>query len=258
MHPNDFANYREKQSRLFRPSSLLSAIVAIAGLLAIHAACATAADNLVQDGSFEQVIPRDQFGHVFRDWGGWKYEGECEFRVGQVAHSGKTSCLLFGSSQPKIRISQTLKSVPPGRYQLTAWLRGLDLGEGVWHMTTELAIDDKYIHLKKNGTFGWTPLTYVVDVKQQKDLNAPIVRPVGAGLLVDRRRASRPRAGRHTAERRARLGQRRISDRAAPAAWPPSRSAATNAATRTCRPGATVMPAADCWRPPGKKRTVPP
>ena len=75
-------------------------------------------------------MPADQFGHVFPKWGGWKYEGDCEFRVGRVAHSGKTSCLLFGASPPKIRISQTVKGLPPGRYKITAWLRGLDIGEG--------------------------------------------------------------------------------------------------------------------------------
>ena len=70
-----------------------------------------------QTARFEQTIAPNQFGHVFKHWGGWKYEGECEFRVGQVAHSGKTSCLLFGASLPKIRITQTVKTWPPGRYK---------------------------------------------------------------------------------------------------------------------------------------------
>jgi hypothetical protein len=144
-------------------------------LLLLHAAaCPVFADeprNLVTDGSFEQTMQRNQFGHVFKHWGGWKYEGDCEFRVGAVAHSCKTSCLLFGASQPKIRVTQQLKAVPPGRYRVTAFIRGLDLGEGASHMTTEFAFDDRYLHLKKNGTFGWTPLTYVVTVKELKDVN---------------------------------------------------------------------------------------
>jgi hypothetical protein len=139
--------------------------------------------NLLADPSFERTMPRDQFGHVFKEWGGWKYEGECEFRVGRIAHTGNTSCLLFGASQPKIRISQTLKALPAGRYKVTAWLRGLDIGEGQWHMTTEMAFGDKYMHLKKNGTFGWTPLTYVVEVKESKDSNGPAFGLWGPGYL---------------------------------------------------------------------------
>ena len=153
--------------------NLILSVVSVLALPALPTAAARGADNLVADGSFEDVMPADQFGHVFKQWGGWKYEGECEFRVGQVAHTGQTSCLLFGTREPKIRISRTLKNLPAGRYQVSAWLRGLDLGEGVWHMTTEFAFDDKYIHLKKNGTFGWTPLTYVVDVAEAKDVNGP-------------------------------------------------------------------------------------
>ncbi len=57
-----------------------------------------------------------------------------------------------------------------GRYKITAWLRGLDIGQGVWNASTEFAFDTTYIPLGKNGTFGWTPLTYVVDVKEKKDV----------------------------------------------------------------------------------------
>lgn len=165
-------------TKLIRP---LIGLMVVASLPAPPAAAEEA--NLVADGSFEDAMPRDQFGHVFRQWGGWKYEGDCEFRVGRIAHTGKTSCLLFGASQPKIRISQTLNDVAPGRYKITAWLRGLDIGEGLWHMTTELAFDDKYLPLKARGTFGWTPVTYVVEVKQRKDINGPSFGLWGAGYF---------------------------------------------------------------------------
>jgi hypothetical protein len=132
---------------------------------------ATAAEpkNFVIDGSFEETMPSNQFGHVFQHWAGWKYEGDCEFRVGRGAHDGRTSCLLFGANQPKIRVAQGLRALPPGRYRVSAWIRGLDIGEGQWHMTTELAFGERYMHLKKNGTFGWTPLTYVAEVKEKKE-----------------------------------------------------------------------------------------
>jgi hypothetical protein len=127
--------------------------------------------NLLADPSFEQPGDRDQFGHVFPKWGGWKYEGDCEFRVGHAAHTGKTSCLLYGAASPKIRIAQDVE-VEAGRYKVTAWLRGLDLGSGAGNLATEFMFDGKYIPLKKNGTFGWTQLTYVADVKEKK--KAPV------------------------------------------------------------------------------------
>jgi hypothetical protein len=35
-------------------------------------------------------------------------------------------------------------------------------------MTTEFAFDGQYFQLQKNGTFGWTPITYVVDIRERK------------------------------------------------------------------------------------------
>ncbi|MHC4399278.1 MAG: hypothetical protein ACYTG0_06340 [Planctomycetota bacterium] len=123
--------------------------------------------NLVEDPSFEIPKERDQFGLVFAKWSGWKYEGDCSFAVGQVARTGKRSCLLVSGAGAKIRTAQ-LRDLEPGRYQITAYLRGLDVGTGIWNSTTEFMFDGKYMQLKKNGTFGWTKLTYVADVKEKK------------------------------------------------------------------------------------------
>ncbi|HRR82223.1 MAG TPA: hypothetical protein P5118_18730, partial [Planctomycetota bacterium] len=123
--------------------------------------------NLLDDPSFELTKEKDRWGLVFQKWGGWKYEGECEFRVGTIARTGKHSFLFFGGAAPKIRNRQEVE-LEPGRYQVTAYLRGLDIGLGTWNMTTELMFNDKYIQLGKNGTFGWTKLTYVADVKEKK------------------------------------------------------------------------------------------
>jgi hypothetical protein len=146
-------------------------------------AVASSPVDLVTDGSFEQPMARNQFGWVFRHWSGWKYEGECEFRVGHVARHGATSCLLFGSSQPKIRVWQTLKGVPPGRYRITAYLRGLDISVGPWDMDTEFAFDGKYYPLRRRGTFDWTQLTCVVDVLQRKDIDGPSFGLLAPGYL---------------------------------------------------------------------------
>lgn len=134
----------------------------LVGLGAAHAG-----ENLIEDPSFEMPKEADQFGLVFENWGGWKYEGDCQFAVGRVSHSGKTSSLLIGRSSPKIRIRQE-HELEPGRYRVTAFLRGLDIGTGTWNGTTEFMFDERYIQLQKNGTFGWIKLTYVGAVNEKK------------------------------------------------------------------------------------------
>ena len=126
------------------------------------------AGQLLADPSFEVTKDKDQFGLVFARWGGWKYEGDCEFRVGEVARSGKYSCLLKGGAGAKIRITQNAH-LEPGRYRVTAYLRGLDIGTGNFGWTTEFMFNGKYHQLNKNGTFGWTKLTYVGDIEAKKD-----------------------------------------------------------------------------------------
>jgi hypothetical protein len=123
--------------------------------------------ELLQDPSFELTKAKDRFGFVFQKWGGWIYEGDCEFRVGQVAHTGRHSCLLFGAAGPKIRVAQNV-DLAPGRYRIIAYLRGLDIGTGTYNATTEFMFDGRYIPLRKYGTFGWTTLTYVGEIKERK------------------------------------------------------------------------------------------
>lgn len=59
---------------------------------------ARAEKNLVADPSFEEPKEKDRSGHVFAKWGGWIYQGECEFRVSNVSHSGKHSLLMVGGT----------------------------------------------------------------------------------------------------------------------------------------------------------------
>src|SRR5271157_633436 len=146
-------------------SSVLLSAMAFALICSL--ASVVQAGNLLEDPSFEIPQERNQFGLVFAKWGGWKYEGDCEFRVGQIAHSGKHSCLLFGGAGAKIRVIQT-HELAPGRYRITAYLRGLDIGTGTWNATTEFMFNDNYMQLTKNGTFGWTKLTYVAEIKEKR------------------------------------------------------------------------------------------
>jgi len=111
-------------------SSSLSILTLAVALALVWPLATVRADNLITDPSFELVKPRDQFGHVFAKWGGWKYEGECSFEVGEVAHSGKTSALLLCATAGKIRIAQN-QDLEPGRYRITAYIRGLDIGTGI-------------------------------------------------------------------------------------------------------------------------------
>jgi hypothetical protein len=145
----------------------------LASLFLLGAAAAPDGENLLEDPSFEIPKERDQFGLVFAKWGGWKYEGDCSFEVGLVAHTGKHSALLVGLSQPKIRLTAPERELPPGRYRTTAWLRGVEIGAGVWNQTTEFMFDGKYLPLGRNGTFGWTKLTYVGEVREKKKVLGP-------------------------------------------------------------------------------------
>lgn len=104
--------------------------------IGLTSALGLAAENLVPDPSFEEPKEKDRWGHVFAKWSGWKYEGECEFRVSDIARSGEHSLLIGGGNQPKIRAWPADFTLDPGRYRVTAYIRGLDIGTGVWNQTT--------------------------------------------------------------------------------------------------------------------------
>jgi hypothetical protein len=145
-------------------------------------ASARAGENLVEDPSFEETQDPNRFGVVFKKWLGWKFDGDCSFGVGQVAHSGKTSGLLRGTASPKIRLWAE-RELEPGRYRTTAWIRGLDIGTGAWNTTTEFMFNGKYMQLSKNGTFGWTKLTYVADVPEKAKVLGPSFGLMAPGLF---------------------------------------------------------------------------
>lgn len=131
-----------------------------------------AAANLSTNPSFEQTKPGDA-SSLFAGWTFTTHEGQCDLRVSPLAHSGKASAMLCGSSAPKMRLGQAT-DLEPGRYRITAYLRGLEIGNGTWNWTTEFRCntgdDDGYFQLEKNGTFGWTLLTYVGEVKAKKQV----------------------------------------------------------------------------------------
>jgi len=148
-----------------RDSKML--LLLAAAVVLIPGACGRGNGNLLDDPSFEVSKSKDQFGLVFARWGGWKYEGDCDFRVGEVARTRKHSCLLYGGIGAKIRVTQNVE-LTPGRYRVTAYLRGLDIGKGTYNFTTEFMFDGKYQQLNRNGAFGWTKLSYVAEIKEKK------------------------------------------------------------------------------------------
>jgi len=164
------------------PMSLQPFRIAIAILL-VAAGLAPAGDNLVPDPSLEEPKEKDRWGHVFAKWSGWMYEGECEFRVSQVARTGEHSLLMVGGNNPKIRAWPDKLILEPGRYRITAYLRGLDIGTGIWNQTTEFMFAGKYVQLKKNGTFGWTKLEYVGEVNERRDFSHPSFGLMAPGYL---------------------------------------------------------------------------
>ncbi|HWG43048.1 MAG TPA: glycoside hydrolase domain-containing protein [Gemmataceae bacterium] len=163
--------------------NFLKGAVSVVGSLAVFLLLGTAAvrggENLVSDPSFEQPKAKDRFGGVFAKWGGWIYEGQCEFRVSDLAHTGKHSLLMVASNAPKIRAWPHELFLAPGRYRVTAYLRGLDIGAGPYGQTTEFIFAGKYMPLRKGGTFGWTRLSFVGEIKENKKQSNP-----GFGLLA--------------------------------------------------------------------------
>ena len=145
-------------------------------VISLTAVWAAAEDkNLVTNPSFEENKPGDAKA-PFAGWGFTAHEGQCDCRVSAIAHSGKASAMLCGGNAPKMRLMQT-HDLEPGRYRITAYLRGLDIGAGTWNWMTEFMFDgsDKggYYQLGKNGTFGWTKLTFVGEVKAKGKIQGP-------------------------------------------------------------------------------------
>ena len=131
-----------------------------------------AQQNLAANPSFEEVRVNDPQNQFFPGWYGNVWEGQCEFAISPVVHSGKHSALLIGRTGPKMRLQQSLE-LEAGRYRITAYIRGLDIGKGMWNATTEFMFDEKYLGLGKNGTFGWTKMTYVAEVLGKKNVLGP-------------------------------------------------------------------------------------
>ena len=157
-------------------------ITAFAAMLLLCGVVMAQEKNLVENPSFEDSNTKDPKAPLFPHWISKVWDGQCDLRVSPIAHSGKQSAVFIAQAATKIRLWQE-REMEPGRYRTTAYLRGFDIGLGIWKSTTEFMFDEKYINLEKNGTFGWTKLTYVGDVKDKKKVMGPSIGMFAPGYL---------------------------------------------------------------------------
>ncbi|MCC6444578.1 MAG: hypothetical protein IT210_14120 [Armatimonadetes bacterium] len=151
----------------FHRAALLLALLLAGG------AAVQAADNLLPDPSIEQARPKTQFGIPYAQWGGWIFEGACEFRNGKVSRTGSASAEIVGGQSGKIRLYTPAVTVEPGRYRFSCYIRGLDIGPGAWGTCEDVNfVDEQHHPVKKMGTFGWTRLEIVKDVPARQEIVA--------------------------------------------------------------------------------------
>ncbi len=122
--------------------------------------------NLLPDGSFELPKTADKFGRVFTHWLGWIYEKTGWFEVSPLASDGSSSCLMRASEYGKIRITSQKLDLPPGRYEISVDLRGLDIAPHRWKrpMDFSMGFDEKFYPLNRTGSFDWTRVSYVFEL----------------------------------------------------------------------------------------------
>lgn len=146
--------------------SRLAATVVLALSLLTADCRASVPANLIVDGSFEKVKSKDRFGRVFSEWLGWIYEKHGWFEASPLAYAGKYSCLMRADQSGKIRITSPKMPLPPGRYSVSFALRGLDIAPHRYNKPIDFSMgfDDKFLPIRKTGSFDWGRLHYVFDV----------------------------------------------------------------------------------------------
>ena len=143
--------------------------------------------NLVQNPSFEQNAPGDT-QTLFPGWTFTTHEGQCDLRVSPIAHSGKSSAMLVGSSAPKCLGKALNWNRVLSHHRVSSWAR-----DWVGHLELDHAEfrfdgsdNEGFFQLEKNGTFGWTKLSYVGEVKTKKQVPILVwtLRPATSGWMT--------------------------------------------------------------------------
>ena len=174
----------DRTMRLSIGLSLFAALV-----MATGRAHGRAPGNLLQDPSFEMTKDKDRFGLVFARWGGWNVRGRLRVpgRPGRAHAAGTRACCSAGRA-PRSALAQNVE-LDPGRYRITAYLRGLDIGTGTYGMTTEFMFDGKYHPAPQERHVRLDQLTYVGEIKEKKQAG-PSFGLDGSRLFLDRRRVA--------------------------------------------------------------------
>ena len=169
-----------------RPCVLRSVAVLFILTGCLLPACAQPGDNLLPDPSVEEAQQKNQFGVPFAKWGGWIFEGTCEFRNGKVARTGETCAEIVGAHGGKARVYTPTVTVPAGRYRFSCYIRGLDIGVHAWGLSEDASFgDEQYYSLKEQGTFGWRRLELVKEVPEEQEVVARIGLWATGRLWVD-------------------------------------------------------------------------
>lgn len=141
--------------------------------------------NLFRNPSFEETQEPNQFGQVFKEWQGWVYDKPARLAMGTIARTGKHSYELIADQGGKVRLQSQKMRLEPGRYRVQAYIRGLGIGPGQWKRPLDFSVgfDGKFPILNKTGTFGWTPVTYVFQLKHPIDNFQLLIGLLGGGWL---------------------------------------------------------------------------
>src|SRR6185369_17917185 len=80
--------------------------------------CAAGNENLFKNPSFEETQQPNQYGHQFKEWGGWIYEQPSRLEIGSIARTGKFSYELVNDQGGKSRLLSPQLKLEPGRYRI--------------------------------------------------------------------------------------------------------------------------------------------
>jgi len=163
------------------PLIFISVLIVKCGFAVIY----PASGNLFKNPSFEDIQEPNQFGHVFKNWGGWVNEQPARLAVGAIARTGNNSYELVSDRDGKVRLVSDKIKLEAGRYQVRVYIRGLSIGPGQWERPLDFSVgfDNNFPTLKKSGAFGWTPLTYVFEIDHSIDNFQLLVGLLGGGWL---------------------------------------------------------------------------
>ncbi|HCE46053.1 MAG TPA: hypothetical protein DET40_21120 [Lentisphaeria bacterium] len=157
-------------------------------LLMLMGAVMPADEIAIDDPGFEQPLENapNKFGQAFRFWPGWIFSGPSEMRVGNIAHSGKTSGMIVCDKGGCARFFNEEKEILPGRYRLTFYIRSLDVVPGPGNECLSMNFYDNRWHQQFAdfaGSCGWRKVTHVVDVPQKQKSRIYIGIRVGSGRI---------------------------------------------------------------------------